>query len=358
MWRELLAAVKYLLRWRMETAASALSSLADSSKDRGERLIALRTLSSLELGTLHRNKSFLAIIAALTAAFERWGITRKAATQLLYMYLAAVYTTLISAVRSRLDLYLTAAVTLVVSSTALGGVLAPMAPQSAYLMYIAFAAAVFMVPVVERQIPPLGSYDYRYALLIPIGAAVGHLLGGYKGFAVGMAVAAAPHTVMWLRRWLVYERELARVDRLAEAAAEGEPTGRSLLAKEVKEIYEHVEESGSYDLEVLARELVLFTARFFAEVRSLARERGVAMIVLLLVSIAVVKMVTAFTASLLPAKAIEAAGSEFRIIEPVDLTPIVYFTPLFAYAAGRMLDSHASAASVAAYATLAAALIV
>ncbi|MGC9119750.1 MAG: hypothetical protein ACP5I3_12305, partial [Thermoproteus sp.] len=296
MWRELVVAVKYLLRWRVETSSSALAQLSDARDDK-QRRMALRMLSAAELGTVFKERGLLPSVVSLTRAFEEWGISRKAASQLLYLYLAAVYTALISAVRSRLDMFLTMAVTLIVTSFALGGIMAAMVPQALWLVYISIAATAALLPLAESTVPPLGKYDYRPAVLMPVGAVAGYLLGGVKGFAVGLFAAALPMAVVWFRSWLAYEFELARVDRLLEAAADGEPVGRGYIAEEVRSAYEHVHEVGAYDMELLSRELMLFMARYWHEVRSLARGRGLTLAVLFVAAVAVMRIVVSFMAS-------------------------------------------------------------
>jgi len=357
MWRELLAVTKFIVRWRVEPTEQALQALAEETGDKRIQ----RHLAAFELGAMHLQRSVFSLVVSLAGALEQLGVQRKTAAVSLQLYLTAIYTSLIAAVRGRVDTILMAVITMVVSAAALGGVMSIFAAEGLLLFGGAVAAAAALTPFIGMYVPQLGPYPMWPSLFLFAGAAAGALLGGVNGYLAGVALGAVPQTVVWFRHWRRYERELARIDHVIEGAREDVAAGRSVLAQIAREVYEHVKSVGSYDLEIQTRELLLYNARYFAEVRSIAKERALVVAVLLIAAVLTVRLLVdvVFGSQLLSQlrDLPEAPGVEAMRLAPPDVSMIGWFVPLAAALVGRMFDSYAAAAPSAAALSVATLLI-
>jgi hypothetical protein len=191
---------------------------------------------------------------------------------------------------------------------------------------------------------------------------LGALLGGVKGYLLGVAVGAVPQTVIWLKHWRRYEKEIARVDQVIEGAKEDIAAGRTHIAQIAKEVYEHVKAVGSYDLEIQTRELLLYNARYLSEIRGIAKERALVIAVLFIAAVLAAKFVVASIFSLEALKQLEKTqtppGVELPKFEAPDLSLLGWFVPPVALLVGRMFDSFAAAAPFALALSLAALFII
>lgn len=344
MWRELLAVTKFITRWRVESTEQALYELAKSERDK--RM--LRYLAALELGTIHLQRSLLSMVISLASVLEELGVRRREAAMTLQLYLVSVYAALIQTSKSRLDMVLMASATLVITSATIGAVMSLLAPEGMYLLVAGVSASLALAPVVSAYMPELGAYQLRWLALSAAGAAVGGILFGVKGYLIGVMVGSAPATYLWLKRWRKYEKEVARIDRVIETAREGFPTGTSVLGRHAREIYEHVNQVGSYDLEIHSRELLLYTARYFSELRAIGKERAIAMAVLMAASFALVKMVATLVINIqalqVYTQQLPGAGEMLLQPKPPDLSILGWLAPVPAVLIGRMFDSWAATA--------------
>jgi len=127
-------------------------------------------------------------------------------------------------------------------------------------------------------------------------------------------------------------------------------------------VYEHVKAVGSYDLEVLTRELLLYNARYLSEVREIAKERALTTTVLFIAAVLVAKVVVATIFSVEALKQLEKVqappGIELPKFEEPDLTLLGWFVPPVAIFVGRMFDSFAAVAPFALAMSLATLLII
>jgi hypothetical protein len=357
-WRELIAITKFIVRWRVEPAEQALQSLAEETRDRRIQ----KHLVAFDLGMLHLQRSVFAMVVSLAHALEQLGVQRKAAAVSIQLYLTSVYTSLIAAVRSRIDTFLMAIASAVIGAAALGSLMSIFAPEGLLFFSIAAVASVVLTPIIASYVPEPGPYPLRLSALMLAGAVAGALLGGVKGYLLGVAAGAVPQTVVWLRYWRRYEKEIARIDQVIEGAKEDIAAGRTHMAQIAKEVYEHVKAVGSYDLEVQTRELLLYNARYLSEVRAIAKERALTIAVLFIAAVLVAKVVVATifsTAALKQLEKVQAPpGVELPKFEEPDLTLLGWFVPPVAILVGRMFDSFAAVAPFALAMSLAAFLII
>ena len=358
MWKELIAITKFVVRWRVEPAEQALQSLAEDTRDKKIQ----KHLVAFDLGMLHLQRSVLAMVVSLAHALEQLGVQRKAAAVSIQLYLTSIYTSLIAAARSRIDMFLMAIATTVISAAALGSLMAIFAPQGLLLFSVAAVAAVLLTPVIASYVPEPGPYPLWPSAVMMAGALVGALLGGAKGYLLGTAAGAVPQTVYWARHWRRYEKEIARIDQVIEGAKEDIAAGRTHMAQIAKEVYEHVKAVGSYDLEIQTRELLLYNARYLSEIRGIAKERALAIAVLFIASVLVAKFAVATIFSIEALKQLEKVqappGVEFPRFQAPDLSLLGWFVPPVAVLVGRMFDSYAAVAPFAIAMSLAAFLII
>jgi hypothetical protein len=344
MWKELLAVTKFITRWRVESTEQALHELAESERDK--RM--LRHLAAFELGTIHLQRSLLSMVISLAKALEELGVRRREAAVTLQLYLASVYTSLIQSAKSRLDMVLMASATLVITSATLGAVMSILAPEGVYMLALGMFGSLILAPMVSAYLPELGRYPLKWLALPVAGAAVGGILFGVRGYLIGIMAGSAPATYFWLKRWRKYEREVVRIDRVIETAREGLSTGSSVLGQHAREIYEHVNQVGAYDLEIQSRELLLYTARYFSELRAIGKERALALAVLMAASLAVVKVVAAlvFSFQALQVNVQPPPGASVPTLKltPPDLSMLGWLAPVPAVLIGRMFDSWAATA--------------
>jgi len=357
-WKELIAITKFVVRWRVEPAEQALQSLAEDTRDKKIQ----KHLVAFDLGMLHLQRSVFAMVVSLAHALEQLGIQRKAAAVSIQLYLTSIYTSLIAAVRSRIDMLLMVIATTVISAAALGSLMSIFAPQGLMLFSIAAVAAVLLTPIISAYVPEPGPYPLRPSALMLIGALVGALLGGVKGYLLGVAAGAVPQAVFWFRYWRRYEKEIARIDQVIEGAKEDIAAGRTHLAQVAREVYEHVKAVGSYDLEIQTRELLLYNARYLSEIRSIAKERALTIAVLFIAAVLVAKFVVATIFSIEALKQLEKVqappGVEFPKFQMPDLSLLGWFVPPVAVLVGRMFDSYAAVAPFALAMSMAALLII
>ena len=358
MWKELIAITKFVVRWRVEPAEQALQSLAEDTRDKKIQ----KHLVAFDLGMLHLQRSVFAMVVSLAHALEQLGIQRKAAAVSIQLYLTSIYTSLIAAVRSRIDMLLMVIATTVISAAALGSLMSIFAPQGLMLFSIAAVAAVLLTPIISAYVPEPGPYPLRPSALMLIGALVGALLGGVKGYLLGVAAGAVPQAVFWFRYWRRYEKEIARIDQVIEGAKEDIAAGRTHLAQIAKEVYEHVKAVGSYDLEIQTRELLLYNARYLSEIRGIAKERALVIAVLFIAAVLVAKFIVVTIFSIEALKQLEKVqappGIEFPKFQMPDLSLLGWFVPPVAILVGRMFDSYAAIAPFALAMSLAAFLII
>jgi hypothetical protein len=357
-WRELIAITKFIVRWRVEPAEQALQSLAEETRDKKIQ----KHLVAFDLGMLHLQRSVFAMVVSLAHALEQLGVQRKAAAVSIQLYLTSVYTSLIAAVRSRIDTFLMVIASVVISAAALGSLMSIFAPQGLLFFSIAALTSVILTPIIASYVPEPGPYPLRLSALMLAGAVAGALLGGVKGYLLGVAAGAVPQTVVWLRYWRRYEKEIARIDQVIEGAKEDIAAGRTHMAQIAKEVYEHVKAVGSYDLEVQTRELLLYNARYLSEIRGIAKERALTIAVLFIAAIIVAKVVVATIFSTVALKQLGSVqappGVELPKFEEPDLTLLGWFVPPVAILVGRMFDSFAAVAPFALAMSLAAFLII
>jgi len=353
-WKELIAITKFIVRWRVESAEQALQSLAEDTRDKKIQ----KHLVAFDLGMLHLQRSVFAMAVSLAHALEQLGIQRKAAAVSIQLYLTSIYTSLIAAVRNRIDMLLMAVATTVISAAALGSIMSIFAPQGLLLFCVAALVAVLLTPIIAVYVPEPGPYPLWPSAFMIAGAVAGALLGGVKGYLLGIAAAAVPQTVVWFKHWRRYEKEIARIDQVVEGAKEDIAAGRTHLAQTAKEIYEHVKAVGSYDLEIQTRELLLYNARYLSEIRGLAKERALAIAVLFIASALVAKFTVATIFSIEALKQLEKVqappGVELPKFETPDLSLLGWFVPPVAVLVGRMFDSYAAVAPFALVMSLAA----
>ena len=354
MWKELIAITKFIVRWRVESAEQALQSLAEDTRDKKIQ----KHLVAFDLGMLHLQRSVFSMVVSLAHALEQLGIQRKAAAVSIQLYLTSIYTSLITAVRNRIDMFLMAVATTIISAAALGSIMSIFAPQGLLLFCVAALVAVLLTPIISVYVPEPGPYPLWPSAFMIAGAVAGALLGGVKGYLLGIAAAAVPQTVVWFKHWRRYEKEIARIDQVVEGAKEDIAAGRTHLAQTAKEIYEHVKAVGSYDLEIQTRELLLYNARYLSEIRGLAKERALAIAVLFIASALVAKFTVATIFSIEALKQLEKVqappGVELPKFETPDLSLLGWFVPPVAVLVGRMFDSYAAVAPFALVMSLAA----
>ena len=347
MWKELIAITKFIVRWRVESAEQALQSLAEDTRDKKIQ----KHLVAFDLGMLHLQRSVFSMVVSLAHALEQLGIQRKAAAVSIQLYLTSIYTSLITAVRNRIDMFLMAVATTIISAAALGSIMSIFAPQGLLLFCVAALVAVLLTPIISVYVPEPGPYPLWPSAFMIAGATAGALLGGVKGYLLGVAAAAVPQTVVWFKHWRRYEKEIARIDQVVEGAKEDIAAGRTHLAQIAKEVYEHVKAVGSYDLEIQTRELLLYNARYLSEIRGIAKERALTIAVLFIAAILVAKFVVASIFSIEALKQLEKVqsppGVELPKFETPDLSLLGWFVPPVAVLVGRMFDSYAAVAPFA-----------
>ncbi len=347
MWRELIAITKFIVRWRVESTEQALQALAEDTQDKRIQ----KHLVAFELGMLHLQHSVFAMVVSLAHALEQLGIQRKAAAVSIQLYLTSIYTWLIAAARNRIDMLLMATATMVISAAALGSLVSIFTAQGLLLFSVAAVASVIMTPIVAAHVPEPGPYPLRLSVLMVAGAVLGALLSGVDGYLLGIAVGAVPQTVVWFRYWRRYEKEIARIDQTIEGAREDIATGRTHLAQVAKEVYEHVKSVGSYDLEILTRELLLYNARYLSEIRTIAKERALAIAIMFMAAVLVIKLIVMSIFGLEVLKQLEQMqappGVELPKFEMPDLSLLAWFVPPVAILVGRMFDSYAAVAPFA-----------
>jgi hypothetical protein len=357
-WRELIAITKFIVRWRVEPVEQALQSLAEDTRDKKIQ----KHLVAFDLGMLHLQRSVFAMVISLAHALEQLGVQRKAAAVSIQLYLTSIYTSLIAAVRNRIDMLLMAIAATIISAAALGSLMSIFAPQGLLLFSVAAAAAVLMTPIIAAYVPEPGPYPLRPSALMVAGALLGALLGGVKGYLLGVAAGAVPQTLLWFKYWRRYEKEIVRIDQVIQGAMEDIAAGRTYLAQTAKEIYEHVKAVGSYDLEIQMREFLLYNARYLSEIRGIAKERALTIAVLFIASVLVAKFVVATIFSIEALKQLEKVqtppGVELPKLEAPDLSLLGWFVPPVAVLAGRMFDSFAAVAPFALAMSLAAFFII
>lgn len=337
MWRDVINAVLFAVRWRHEITEAALSNFVEDAADRKD---VQRTLSALQLESEWKLKTLLSQLAAYGKDLDGSGLQRKTAAHLMKLYVRTAVDDAISRTARSLMGYFEILFALVVATGLMSGFLAAFSGPDALLMYlIAIAVANSLTLIIDRYVPQLGPYDYRLAPLAAVGAAVGYLLGGVDGFVAGLALGAAPHTALWFAKWRRYEGELAKFGFILSAAREGDAVGRTVLAEVARKIYDHVRTSGSFDLESFARDVLALTARFFIVVRSEARKYAVATLALM----AVTSVVIAFSVSYIYTIQRGAQLPQIGEIQPVDLSPIVIASALAGIFVGRLFDSYAAA---------------
>ncbi len=358
MWKELIAITKFIVRWRVEPTEQALQSLAEDTRDKKIQ----KHLVAFDLGMLHLQRSVLAMVVSLAHALEQLGVQRKAAAVSIQLYLTSTYTSLIAAVRNRIDMLLMAVATTIISAAALGSIMGIFAPEGLLLFSVAAVVAVLLTPIIAAYVPEPGPYPLWPSAFMIAGALLGALLGDVKGYLLGVAAGAVPQTVFWLRYWRRYEKEIARIDQVIQGAMEDIAAGRTYLAQTAKEIYEHVKAVGSYDLEIQTRELLLYNARYLSEIRGIAKERALAVAILFIASVLVAKFVVATIFSIEALKQLERVqappGVELPTFEAPDLSLLGWFVPPVAVLVGRMFDSFAAVAPFALAMSLAAFFII
>jgi len=357
-WRELVTITKFIVRWRVEPAEQALQSLAEDTRDKKIQ----KHLVAFDLGVLHLQRSVFAMVISLAHALEQLGIQRKAAAVSIQLYLTSIYTSLIAAVRNRIDMFLMAIAATVISAAALGSLMSIFAPQGVLLFSVAAAVAVLLAPIIATYVPEPGPYPLWPSVFMIAGALLGALLGGVKGYLLGVAVGAVPQTVVWFKHWRRYEKEISRIDQVIEGAKEDIAAGRTHIAQIAKEVYEHVKAVGSYDLEIQTRELLLYNARYMSEIRAIAKERALAIAIMFIAAVLVSKFVVTMIFSIEALKQLERMqtppGVEFPTFEVPDLSLLGWFVPPVALLVGRMFDSFAAVAPFAMAMSLAAFFII
>jgi hypothetical protein len=343
-WKELIAITKFIVRWRVEPVEQALQWLAEETKDKKIQ----KHLVAFDLNMLHLQRSVFAMVVSLAHALEQLGIQRKAAAVSIQLYLTSIYTSLIASVRSRIDIFLMAIATVIISAAALGSLMSIFAPQGLLLFSIAAASAVLVTPIIAAYVPEPGPYPLWPSAFMIAGALLGALLGGVKGYLLGVAIGAVPQTLLWFRYWRRYEKEIARIDQVIEGAKEDIAAGRTYMAQIARDVYEHVKAVGSYDLEIQTRELLLYNARYLSEIRGIAKERALTIAVMFIAAILVAKFVIMSIFSIEALKQVEKVqtppGVELPKFETPDLSLLGWFVPPVALLVGRMFDSLAGVA--------------
>ncbi|MFZ8841350.1 MAG: hypothetical protein ACO2PM_20995, partial [Pyrobaculum sp.] len=166
MWKELIAITKFIVRWRVESAEQALQSLAEDTRDKKIQ----KHLVAFDLGMLHLQRSVFSMVVSLAHALEQLGIQRKAAAVSIQLYLTSIYTSLITAVRNRIDMFLMAVATTIISAAALGSIMSIFAPQGLLLFCVAALVAVLLTPIISVYVPEPGPYPLWPSAFMIAGA--------------------------------------------------------------------------------------------------------------------------------------------------------------------------------------------
>lgn len=278
MWREIVYSALLILRFRTEPAVNALAEL---HKEFGDKKLA-RVKVAVESGNVHKLKmSPLVATAAQAHMLDQLGYDRREGTVLLFALLRMVLEMAMSKISNQLNMVVSLVATVALFGSLSAVMLAMLGGDPSAMIY-SFAMLPAMILFVRELVPPITTYRaLPWVAIPPLGALAGYLLAGVKGAFLGYAAGAVPVFVAWYLQYRPAVWEINSFETMLQLVREGGGGwGASTLGRLTMKVFDIVQESGAFDLEQHAVNVMSLLVSFLRAVRTDALTRGLVMLAL------------------------------------------------------------------------------